>query len=157
MRNYSRGKNESMTQEDADRIADILDKDSRYNTWSDEEGFREAYSRYLRGTTIDTDKAKRKVWERYKNNPTIRGSHKRIVLFNIKQERTLKKYEKGKVPRGRRNQPVRITIKVKGQKVRVRTFKVLARQKGRTVYARKIKTKVGFRYVSKEGWRAKRI
>jgi len=157
MKNYSRNNKESVTQEDMDRIADILDKDSRYNKWDDEEGFNRNYNDYLAGTKVNNSSTRKKVFKRYKSNPLIRGQHKRIVMFNERQEKTLKKYEKGQVPRGRREQPARIITKYKGKKARVRTFNILARQKGKTVYARRIKTKVGVRYVTKQGWLAKRL
>ena len=127
----------------------------------DRETFFERYKDYLKGKPIvDDRKFMDKVFEEYTRNTAITPSRRKNVIRNTIEYEKVQRMEEirsGKKRYKRTPQPNKIITKKKGKKARVRTFKILATTKGKKVFTRKIKTKKGYRYVTKEGYRAKKI
>lgn len=144
--------------EDMDRLAYHIfhDKDNK-NKIIDAESFSDAYEDYLEGKDIQKNEVwKRGTYQAFLNNKDIPPKYReraRKQTSKIITSRT-QKLRREEVPSKR---IIRTRRKMKRTKKRTLTFNIPASQKGRTVYARRIKTKVGIRYVTKKGWRAKKL
>lgn len=143
-----------------ERISEELDREYG-DSIRDRDSFLTRYRDYMKNTNIrDDEKFINKSFEEYTRNTAISPSRRRNVVHNTiekEKQNQMEEIRSGKKRYKRTAQPNRIITKKKGKKSRIRTFTVLASRKGKTVYARKIKTKKGYRYVTKEGFRVKKI
>lgn len=152
MKEYKRQGNESVTEEDLDRIAEKLDTEQHlWGKIEDEQSFYEAFENYLGNTSINIKKNRTRAYNKYISTPSIKPSRRERVAKNSRKAKLLgSRLKKESVPSKR-------IIRQKGKRKKVYEYKYLAKQKNKTVYARRIKTKRGYAYVTRKGYRAKLI
>lgn len=125
----------------------------------DEESFNHAFDDYMKHSKLPDRKrpiVRKKAWQHLLTTKGISTSKRRqlaekkiIPQKERKIKRTIIRGLGGKYPYR--------TVKVINKKVVEREFNILGKQKGRTTYARKIKTKYGVAYVDELGRRVKKI
>lgn len=144
--------------EDYYRLCENIWRDYQ-NEIIDEESFNHAYDDYMKHSSLSSDKkckVRKKAWKHLLTTKGISASKRRQLAEKKvipKKERAIKRT----IIRGLGKKMPYRTVKVVNKKVVERDFNVLGKQKGRTTYAREIKTKYGVAYVDELGRRVKKL
>jgi len=136
---------------DYERLSENIENnygDDIYN----QDDYNDAFDDYLslqkdKMSKGDYDKLKNQSWKFYSSeNKNITPRHKKQLKLKRTQaqKRKLTTLKKEATPSKR-------IIKEKGKPKKVLKFSYLGKQKGKTIYARKIQTKKGVRYIDKRG------
>jgi hypothetical protein len=145
--------------QDYDRIAQKIYELNGENIY-EEEDFNKYFDKYMQKDTEnsdnieDMDKLREKSWNYYNSKSRSIPASARKRLVQVKKEKKLGiRYDKktGRYrPLTAKEKPFTKKEKVLRKQKKYK-FIYVGKQKGRTVYTRKIKTKNGIRYIDKKG------